>query len=68
MYFVTGENLSLIITVDPFKICQLPEIKFLGPEKSVEIYRDSLNRNLENWDPQGDIFSGILQSLGMHFG
>ncbi|KAJ8917320.1 hypothetical protein NQ315_002342 [Exocentrus adspersus] len=59
------ENFSVIITVNPSDVSRLPDIKFLGPERSVDKYRDALNANLCDWDPSGGVFSGILSLLGL---
>ncbi|CAH1118657.1 unnamed protein product [Phaedon cochleariae] len=63
-----GENLSLIVTVDPFNVTRIPEIKFLGPQRQVEALRTKMNNNLEKWDQTNDTFTEILLLLGMdHF-
>ncbi|XP_057669688.1 E3 ubiquitin-protein ligase FANCL isoform X1 [Diorhabda carinulata] len=59
------ETVSIIITVDPFCLCALPNIVFLGPERIVEAYRSTMNNNLENWDPTNYIFSEILKLIGL---
>ncbi|KAG5864051.1 hypothetical protein JTB14_021110 [Gonioctena quinquepunctata] len=43
----------------------MPEIKFLGPERLVEVYRRIINNNLENWDQNNDTFTEILHLIGI---
>ncbi|CAG9767716.1 unnamed protein product [Ceutorhynchus assimilis] len=60
-----GENISTIITIDPYNVFQRPNFKFLGPEYLVESYSNHLNNNLGNWVCQENIFQGILDLLGL---
>ncbi|XP_066148809.1 E3 ubiquitin-protein ligase FANCL-like isoform X1 [Euwallacea fornicatus] len=60
-----GENISVIITVDPFNIFQRPDIRFLGPEKSVEPYNTNFNNNFGNWALTENIFQAVLDLLGI---
>lgn len=59
------ETLSIIIKVDPFRLDALPNIIFLGPERIVESYRSTMNKNFENWDPTNYIFSEIKKLIGL---
>ncbi|XP_066257766.1 E3 ubiquitin-protein ligase FANCL-like isoform X2 [Euwallacea similis] len=60
-----GENISVIITVDPFNMFQRPDIRFLGPEKSIEPYNTNFNNNFANWGLTENIFQAILDLLGI---
>nr|XP_023015192.1 E3 ubiquitin-protein ligase FANCL-like [Leptinotarsa decemlineata]XP_023015193.1 E3 ubiquitin-protein ligase FANCL-like [Leptinotarsa decemlineata]XP_023015194.1 E3 ubiquitin-protein ligase FANCL-like [Leptinotarsa decemlineata]XP_023015195.1 E3 ubiquitin-protein ligase FANCL-like [Leptinotarsa decemlineata]XP_023015196.1 E3 ubiquitin-protein ligase FANCL-like [Leptinotarsa decemlineata]XP_023015197.1 E3 ubiquitin-protein ligase FANCL-like [Leptinotarsa decemlineata]XP_023015198.1 E3 ubiqu len=60
-----GENISMILTVDPLNVSRIPEIKFLGPEPLVEAYRTTINGNLKKWDQNNDTFSEILHLIGI---
>lgn len=60
-----GDDVSMILTIDPCNIAQIPEIKFLGPGSITESYRMTMNENLEKWDPQNDIVFEILQLIGL---
>ncbi|KAH1011471.1 hypothetical protein HUJ04_000836 [Dendroctonus ponderosae] len=60
-----GENISTIITVDPFNIYERPDIKFLGPDRLIESFSSSLNENIGKWVYQENIFQGILDLLGL---
>lgn len=54
----------MIITIDPFNVSLIPEIKFLGPEKLSESYRMTVNSNLALWNPANNTISEILQLIG----
>lgn len=60
-----GENISTVITVDPYNIFMRPDIKFLGPDRLTEPFSTRLNENLGNWVCQNDIFQGVLDMLGL---
>lgn len=62
--FILGENISTIITVDPFNVYERPDIKFLGPDRLIESYSSSLNENIGKWAYQENILQGILDLLG----
>lgn len=63
---VLGENISLILTVDPLNIKNIPDVKFLGPAKLSENFRTTVNDNLEHWDKNNDILIEILRLIGMY--
>lgn len=50
----------MIVTLDPFKVTQIPLIKFLGPQILVEKFRGIVNENLENWEEKNN---GVLSDL-----
>lgn len=54
----------MILTLDPLNVTHIPDIKFLGPEKMAEIFRNTVNGNLENWDSRNDIIVEILHLIG----
>nr|CAI5824344.1 unnamed protein product [Callosobruchus analis] len=58
-------NLSMIITVNPFRMSHLPEIKFLGPDRLTEPYYSNINHNILEWDANEDIFMEILKLIGL---
>ncbi|KAJ8984147.1 hypothetical protein NQ317_017798 [Molorchus minor] len=61
-----GDNISVIIKIDPYNIANVPDMKFLGPERLIEQYRTIVNENLEKWmEEDDDVFSEILKLLGM---
>ncbi|VEN48379.1 unnamed protein product [Callosobruchus maculatus] len=59
------DNLSMIITINPFRMCQLPEIKFLGPDRLTESYYSNINRNILEWNANEDVFMEILKLIGL---
>lgn len=59
-------NVSVVITFDPYNITSNPKFVFLGPDSSVNVYRAKINENLERWDSNsGDILNEILILLGL---
>lgn len=62
--YFSGENFSVIITINPMDVSRLPEITFLGPERLVEEYRNTLNSNITEWEPKNGMFSETLKLLG----
>lgn len=54
-----------MVTVDPYNVNQRPDLKFLGPERIVDLYRSRLNDNLESWDYNNDPFQQLLHLLGL---
>nr|CAH7766863.1 unnamed protein product [Callosobruchus chinensis] len=59
------DNLSMIITINPFRMSELPEIKFLGPDRLTEPYYSNINHNILEWDANEDIFMEILKLIGL---
>ncbi|CAG9861621.1 unnamed protein product [Phyllotreta striolata] len=57
-----GDSSSIVITVDPFKLSEVPVITFLGPEGLTDIYV-SMNRNVHNWSPTNDLYHEILKFI-----
>lgn len=61
---VLCDNVSIIVTFDPYKVRSVPNIKFLGPERLIEKYRVSLMENLADFDVDGNIIDELLKLLG----
>ncbi|KAJ8956239.1 hypothetical protein NQ318_014970 [Aromia moschata] len=60
-----SENVSALITVDPYNVASIPDIKFLGPERLVSKYRNIVNENLEHWTSGEDVYLQLLNLLGL---
>lgn len=45
--YVLGEDVSMLITFNPQDINTCPDIKFLGPEKAVGPFLESLEKKLK---------------------
>lgn len=61
----SGDSTSVIVTFDPFNVKNVPDLKFLGPERHLEKFRENLVDNLEKWDRDGDVLREFLKLLGM---
>ncbi|CAH1963537.1 unnamed protein product [Acanthoscelides obtectus] len=59
------DNLSMIVTINPFRMCQIPEIKFLGPDSLTESYYSNINNTILEWDANGNIFIEIMKLIGL---
>lgn len=59
-----GDNTSAVVTVNPWNMSGVPEFKFLGPEGSVEGFRQKLAGNVKDWDCNGNLSDEILRLLG----
>lgn len=62
--WVLGENVSVIVTFDPFNVNSAPDLKFLGAERHLGKYRERLVENLEKWNRNGDVVGEFLKLLG----
>ncbi|KAF7283689.1 hypothetical protein GWI33_023185 [Rhynchophorus ferrugineus] len=60
-----GDNASCIITVSPYSIFRMPDIRFLGPDRLVNPFIQSLNDNISEWNCENGIYQGILKLLGI---
>lgn len=56
--------MSFVIRVNPHNVKAVPNIKFLGPERLIEMYRTRLVENWSNWNTDGDIVTELLKLLG----
>lgn len=54
----------MVITLNPWNDACIPSIKFLGPERSVEDFRQKVAENLINWQANADIVDELLKLLG----
>lgn len=54
----------MIIKFNPWNKGDVPEIKFLGPERQVQVFRNKISNNLTGWDSNNDIIDEILKLLG----
>lgn len=64
-----GENISVVITFDPYNVVLRPDIRILGPDRLAEPFNSRLNENLGHWVvAQNNIFQTVLDLLGLdHF-
>ncbi|RZC36407.1 E3 ubiquitin-protein ligase FANCL-like, partial [Asbolus verrucosus] len=58
-----GQNLSVVIMVDPLNINVRPDLKFLGPERLILEYREKLNKKLNDWNENTNMLQGLLDIL-----
>ncbi|CAH1792405.1 unnamed protein product [Owenia fusiformis] len=62
-----GNNASLSLTVDPLHPRLLPECRFLGPDHVIQEFRDSMNSNLDQWNPDTSLLENLQTLLGRKF-
>lgn len=58
-------NISMVITINPWKCNGIPSLQFLGSERLVSNFRSKVSNNLENWDFKADTFGEVLKLLEM---
>ncbi|XP_071442041.1 E3 ubiquitin-protein ligase FANCL [Hetaerina americana] len=59
-------NVSLYLNIDPFDPHKRPDVTFIGSERTVMPFRNSLQENLENWDSMGiSIVHSLAKLLGL---
>ncbi|XP_049840059.1 E3 ubiquitin-protein ligase FANCL-like isoform X1 [Schistocerca gregaria] len=61
---IIGENVSLQLQVNPWDPCSRPDIKFLGPEKTVSEFRERLIYRFEEWDSEMSLPDNLKSVLG----
>lgn len=59
-----GDDISVVLKLDPCKVNELPDLKFLGPPKESEAFNKKVAANLNNWDTDGDVVEEFLKLLG----
>ncbi|XP_046384217.1 E3 ubiquitin-protein ligase FANCL [Ischnura elegans] len=63
---IIGTNVSLYLSIDPLDPHKRPDITFIGSERTVMPFRNSLQENLEQWDSIGvNIVSSLTRLLGL---
>ncbi|XP_064487790.1 E3 ubiquitin-protein ligase FANCL-like [Ornithodoros turicata] len=58
-----GNNVSVVIAVDPRAPGSLPKLEFTGPEKLVTKFRSLLEKNAEKWDVTKSLCENIEMIL-----
>ncbi|XP_075221829.1 E3 ubiquitin-protein ligase FANCL-like isoform X2 [Lycorma delicatula] len=63
---VIGENVSVLVSINPAEVSSFPEIKFLGADKAVAPFRKTLEDNLQlfGWDINRSLVDNLLTILG----
>ncbi|KAJ9578259.1 hypothetical protein L9F63_005529, partial [Diploptera punctata] len=60
-----GNNVSVQITVDPLNASERPDIKFLGSERAIMPFQESLAENFEKWNGEKDFVQNLKFVLGL---
>jgi hypothetical protein len=47
LIFIVGNNVSIQITVDPLNATERPDIKFLGSERAIIPFQESLTKKFQ---------------------
>ncbi|KAG8273787.1 hypothetical protein J6590_014426 [Homalodisca vitripennis] len=64
---IIGENVSMLVTLNPQDVNTCPDIKFLGPENSTIPYINSMEKRLKavGWNEDVSVVDNLLSLLGL---
>ncbi|XP_054259019.1 E3 ubiquitin-protein ligase FANCL isoform X3 [Macrosteles quadrilineatus] len=64
---VVGENVSMLVTLNPQDTSSCPDLKFLGPDNLVTLFINSVENNLKTkgWDEDAGVCTNLLRILGL---
>uniref|UniRef100_A0A1B6G736 RING-type domain-containing protein n=1 Tax=Cuerna arida TaxID=1464854 RepID=A0A1B6G736_9HEMI len=64
---IIGENVSMLVTLNPQDVKTCPDIKFLGPENSTIPYINSMENKLKavGWNEDVSVVENLLSLLGL---
>lgn len=64
---VIGNNVSIHVTLDPFKPKRLPECRFLGPEYAVIPLKEMYSKQQDSWNELSSLLKNLENLLGIEF-
>ncbi|KAL0267682.1 UNVERIFIED_CONTAM: hypothetical protein PYX00_009877 [Menopon gallinae] len=64
-----SNRISVMLTFNPYACWQIPDIKFIGCQSTVDEFREVLQKNLMNevWDPQCGVLHNLMNVLEVEF-
>lgn len=58
------DNVSVTITYSSLDVTNMPTLRFLGPQRLVNVYEEKLNSNFGNWDCSNEPLQELMKLLG----